>query len=104
LNIPLLAQRESESITISEYTKFDSEIYSEESYPVTESEHDEVMRLMAQEGYQEFSLEIEQQLDEQEAWIGSKQFSEVLIKKACEHSTCPHTRCAKSLRVGGIEI
>jgi hypothetical protein len=71
--------------------KFDSEIYSEESYPITELEHDEVMRLMAEEGYHDFSRELEQQLDEQEAWKGSKRFNEVLIKKACEHSTCPHT-------------
>jgi hypothetical protein len=84
--------------------KFDSEIYSEESYPVTESEYDEVMRLMAEEGYQEFSIEIEQELDEQGAWKGSKRFKEVLIKKACEYTTCPHTRCAKSQRIGGIEI
>ena len=89
---------------MSEYTKFDVEIYSEESYSVTESEHDEVMRLMAEEGYHDFSIELEQQLDEQEAWKGSKQFSEVLIKKACEHISCPHTRCAKAVRIGGIEI
>ena len=89
---------------MSEYTKFDIEIYSEESYPVTESEHDEVMRLMAEEGYHEFSLELEQQLDEQDAWKGSKQVQGILIKKACEHTSCPHTRCVKSLRVGGIEI
>jgi len=89
---------------MSEYTKFDSEIYSEESYPVTESDYDEVMRLMAEEGYHDFSLELEQQLNEQEAWQGSKQVSGILIKKACEHSDCPHTCCARSLRLGGIEI
>ena len=89
---------------MSEYTKFDTEIYSEESYPVTESEHDEVMRLMAEEGYHDFSIELEHQLDEQDSWKGSKQFNEILIKKACEHSDCPHTRCAKSQRIGGIEI
>ena len=37
---------------MSGYTKFDAEIYSEELFSVTESEHDEVMRLMADEGYQ----------------------------------------------------
>jgi hypothetical protein len=84
--------------------KFDSEIYSEESYPVTESEYDEVMRLMAEEGYLEFSIGLEQELDEQEAWKGSKRFNEVLIKKACEHTSCPHTRCVKAVRLGGIEI
>jgi hypothetical protein len=89
---------------MSEYTKFDSEIYSEESYPVTESEHDEVMRLMAEEGYHNFSIELEQQLDEQDAWKGSNQVSGILIKKACEHTDCPHTRCAKAVRIGGIEI
>jgi hypothetical protein len=89
---------------MSEYTKFDSEIYSEESYPITDSEHDEVMRLMADEGYHEFSIELEQQLDEQQAWNGSKRFSEVLIKKACEHRQCSHFKCERSLRIGGIEI
>jgi hypothetical protein len=58
---------------------------------------------MAEEGYQEFSIELEQVLGEQEAWKGSKQFNEVLIKKACEHSDCPHTRCAKSLRISTHE-
>ena len=89
---------------MSEYTKFDSEIYSEESYTVTESEQDEVMRLMADEGYHEFSIELEQHLDEQQAWQGSKPVSGILIKKACEHTSCPHTRCAKAMRIGGIEI
>jgi hypothetical protein len=59
---------------------------------------------MAEEGYHEFSIELEQGLDEQEAWKGSKEFSGILIKKACKHLDCPHTRCVKSLRVGGIEV
>jgi hypothetical protein len=84
--------------------KFDLEIYSEEIYSVTESEYDEVMRLMADEGYHDFSTELEQQLDEKQAWNGSKEVSGILIKKACEHRTCPHTRCAKAVRLGGIEI
>ncbi|MFP5264821.1 MAG: hypothetical protein ACLGJB_23275 [Blastocatellia bacterium] len=84
--------------------KFDSEIYSEESYPVTESEYDEVMEAIAEEsqdfqGYCEWSQETEN-----EAWKCSKEVSGILIKKACEHSTCPHTRCAKAIRLGGIEI
>jgi hypothetical protein len=29
---------------------------------------------------------------------------EILVKKACEHKDCPHDRCAKGLRIGGIEI
>ena len=38
---------------MSGYNKFDAERYSEELFSVTEEEHDEVMRLMAEEGYQE---------------------------------------------------
>jgi hypothetical protein len=47
---------------MSGYTKFDSEIYSEELFSVTESEHDEVMRLMAADdfaGYGEWSSQLE---------------------------------------------
>jgi hypothetical protein len=30
---------------------------------------------------------------------------EILIKKQCEHVTCPHYRCErKDLRIGGIDI
>jgi hypothetical protein len=65
---------------------------------------EEVQRVMAEEGYQEFSIELEQRLDEQAAWNGSKEFSGILIKKACEHLDCPHTKCERSIRVGGIEI
>ena len=89
---------------MSEYNKFLDHVYSDELIPVNPDEFDEVQRLMAEEGYHEFSIELEQQLDEQDAWQGSKQFNEALIKKACEHITCPHIRCARSVRVGGIEI
>jgi hypothetical protein len=83
---------------------FESNVYSEELYSVTEQEFDEVMQAIAEEsqgfqGYGEWSQEIEI-----EAWKGSKEVSGLLIKKACEHSTCPHTRCAKAVRIGGIEI
>ncbi|MEN3335114.1 MAG: hypothetical protein V7641_4479 [Blastocatellia bacterium] len=67
---------------MSGYTKFDAEIYSEELQPVTESEHDEVMRLMADEGYQEWSEQLESEL-EREAWRGSQAINGILIKKAC---------------------
>jgi hypothetical protein len=48
------------------YTNFDSEIYSEECLPVSEAEHDEVMKLLAeeheaQEGYAVWSDETERQ-------------------------------------------
>lgn len=86
-------------------SKFDSQIYSEEFAPVTsEREYDEVMSLMAdnEEGFQaydEWSRE-----NEASAWRGSKQINGILIKKACEHTSCPHTRCARGLRIGGIEL
>ena len=84
--------------------KFDSEIYSEELYAVSESEYDEVMSLMAEDesgwqGYEDWSRE-----NEESAWQGSEEVSGILIKKQCEHTHCPHTRCAKSQRIGGIEI
>jgi hypothetical protein len=86
-------------------SKFDSQIYSEEIAPVTsEREYDETMSLMAEDdsawqAYEEWSRE-----NEASAWRGSKEINGILIKKACEHRDCPHTRCAKALRVGGIEI
>ena len=89
---------------MSEYNKFLENVYSDELISVDPDEFDEVQRLMAEEGYHEFSIELEQHLNEQEAWKGSEQFAGVLIKKACEHTSCPHTRCAKAVRIGGIEI
>ena len=47
---------------MSGYTKFDTERYSEELFGVAESEHDEVMRLMAADdfaGYGEWSSQLE---------------------------------------------
>ncbi len=82
--------------------KFDTEIYSEELNQVSETEYDEVMSLMAQddfEGYSEWSSDIEEA-----AWTGAQEFNGVMVKKACEHSTCPHFRCERSTRLGGIEI
>jgi hypothetical protein len=84
---------------MSGYNKFDSEIYSEETYPVTESEHDEVMRLMADEGYHDWSEQLES-----EAWRSAKNVAGVLIKKACEHPSCSHFKCERGLRVGGFEL
>jgi len=89
---------------MSEYNRFMDHVYSDELITVDPDEFDDVQRLMAEEGYHEFSIEFEQQLDEQEAWIGSKRFNEVIIKKACEHSSCSHFKCERSLRIGGIEI
>ena len=89
---------------MSEYNKFLENVYSDELTEIDPDEFDEVQQMMADEGYHEFSIELEQELDEQEAWKGSEQFNEVLIKKACEHTRCPHTRCARLQRIGGIEI
>ena len=81
---------------------FDVNVYSEELHQVSESEHDEVMQLMAQddfEGYSEWSSDIEEA-----AWDGSKEFNGVMVKKQCEHKDCSHFRCEKNLRLGGFEI
>ena len=88
---------------MSEYNKYLEHVYSDELIPEYLNEVDEVNQLMAQEGYHEWSEALERELDEQ-AWYGSKQINGILIKKACEHSGCPHTYCVKSLRLGGIEI
>ena len=84
--------------------KFDTEIYSEEFHQVSEAEHDEVMMLMADdeqewEGYSDWSQTVEDA-----AWTGAKEFNGTLIKKACEHTSCPHTRCEREVRLGGIAI
>ena len=89
---------------MSEYNKFLENVYSDELISVNPDEFDDVQRLMADEGYQEFSIELEQELTEQEAWIGSEQVSGILIKKQCEHTRCPHTRCQREVRLGGIAI
>jgi hypothetical protein len=83
---------------------FDVNVYSEETYQVTESEYDEVMSLMADDeqdfaGYTEWSQAVEAA-----AWNGAQSFNGVLIKKACSHATCSHFECSRGLRLGGIEI
>ena len=83
---------------------FDVNVYSEELHQVSESEYDEVMSLMAEDetgwqGYGEWAADLESA-----AWTGAQEFNGVLVKKACEHSTCSHFECSRSLRLGGIEI
>ena len=85
---------------MSGYNKFDSERYSEELFSVTEEEHDAVMAEMWQ-GYEQWSEELE---NESDAWRGAKDFSGVLIKKACEHPACSHYKCERGLRMGGFEL
>ena len=89
---------------MSEYNKYLENVYSDELITIDPNEFDEVQCLMAEEGYHDFSLELEQQLNEQQAWQGFKQVSGILIKKACEHSQCSHFKCERGLRIGGIEI
>ena len=50
-------------------------------------------------GYNEWSTELDA-----DAWQGSRQVGDVLVKKACEHKACGHFRCERGLRIGGIEI
>ena len=87
---------------MSEYTKFDSEIYSEELYSVSEQEYDEVMQASAVDdgwqGYSEWSAELEQ------GQIVNTPNGEILINRDCSHKTCLSTRCDKDVRVGGIAI
>jgi hypothetical protein len=49
-----------------------------------------------------------QPAQQQSAWKEAKQVKAetgaILIKKACEHVTCPHFKCERSVRIGGIEI
>jgi len=84
--------------------QFLSSVYSEELYAgLSEADYDEVMSASAVDegwqGYSEWSQELERKV-----WLGSKDFGDILIKKACEHATCPHTRCSKAVRIGGVEI
>ena len=78
---------------MSEYNKFDAERYSEELFSVSEEEHDAVMAEMWK-GYEDWSQELEQTA-EHEAWQGAKNVSDVLIKKACEHTDCSHFKCER---------
>jgi hypothetical protein len=84
---------------------FLSESYCEESHSFTEEEYDAVMSTPAVEGedwsgYEDWS----QALEQQKQWDGAKEINGILIKKACEHRDCPHERCQKEIRIGGIAI
>jgi len=83
---------------MSGYIKYDSEIYSEELYSLTESEYDEVMADDWQ-GYSEWSQDVEAA-----NWNGAQSVNGILIKKACEHLTCSHFKCERNPRVGAISI
>ena len=51
------------------------------------------------EGYSDWSQAVESA-----AWNGAKEFNGVMVKKACEHTSCSHFACSRGLRLGGIEI
>jgi hypothetical protein len=87
-----------------EYNTFLENVYSDESIPDYLEDIDDVQRMIAEEGYHEFSVQLESESDEQQTWNDSKEVNGILIKKACEHSGCPHFKCSKGQRIGGIEI
>ena len=73
-------------------SNFESNVYSEELFTVTESEHDEVMQMMAEEaeamqGYGEWSAELE-----------SENF--IVRNGKVEHKPQPPSKG----RIGGIEL
>ena len=74
---------------------FDTHVYSEELFPVSESEHDEVMRLMAEEaegfaGYGEWSAALESPASENFVVVGG----------ALRHNPEPRSIG----RIGGFEL
>jgi hypothetical protein len=82
---------------------FESNVYSEEIYPVSESDYNEVMSLMAEddsafEGYGEWSQESEQ------GQIVETRHGAILINKDCAHASCHTTRCEKAQSYRGIQI
>ena len=84
-------------------SQFDSNVYSEEIYSVSEQDFDDVMQMMADEpndfeGYCDWSQELEQ------GTIISTPRGEILINKECSHSTCTTTRCDKAQSYKGIAI
>ncbi|MFP5260968.1 MAG: hypothetical protein ACLGJB_03580 [Blastocatellia bacterium] len=89
---------------MSEYNNFLEHVYSDEHTPDWIDDIEAVQRMMAEEGYHDFSIKLEQEQNEQEAWKSSKRFNEVIVKKACEHPSCSHFKCERGLRIGGIDV
>jgi hypothetical protein len=81
-------------------SRFDSQVYSEETHPVTESEYDEVMQMMADEasgfeGYEEWSREIES-----DPVVNESENFRVRQSGRIEYKGAN----LKSNRIGGIEV
>jgi hypothetical protein len=89
---------------------FSTNVYSEETHPVSESEYDEVMSLMASgdfDGYSEWSAALEQaEFEREQERLGtvSTQYGAMLLKRECTHKGCTTTRCSKAQTYGGIAI
>jgi hypothetical protein len=84
-------------------SQFDTTIYSEEIYSVSESDYNEVMQMMgaeneALEGYGEWSQELEQ------GTITDTPHGPILINRDCAHKECATTRCMKGATFQGIAI
>ena len=83
-------------------SKFDSEIYSEETYNFTESEYAEVMQASTVDdgwqGYSEWSQELEQ------GTIIDTPRGQILINRDFSHKSCLTTRCEKGATYQGIAI
>jgi hypothetical protein len=88
---------------------FSTKVYSEETYPVLETEYDEVTSLMATDfdGYSEWSAALEQaEFEREQERLGtvSTQYGAMLLKRECTHKACTTTRCSKAQSYGGIQI
>jgi hypothetical protein len=82
---------------------FESNVYSEELFSVTESDYNEVLQMIAEEstafqGYGEWSQELEQ------GEIMKTSHGPILINRECAHRGCTTTRCSKGATYQGIAI
>jgi hypothetical protein len=78
-------------------SQFDTSIYSEELYQVSESDYDAVMS-DGWQGYDEWSQEQEQ------GSIVSTPHGDILINRECLHADCHTTRCSKGASYQGIAV
>jgi hypothetical protein len=94
------------------YSKFDVECYSEESYPFTDEEYNEVMSASAVDetewqGYSEWSEALEQSAFDADIEMRATVMTPngaMLLKRECEHSDCAPDSCKRSIRIEGVEI
>jgi hypothetical protein len=98
---PLTTARKDHTMT--SISQFESNVYSEEIYSVSEQDFDEVMQMIgaeneALEGYGEWSQELEQ------GTITDTPHGPILINRDCPHKECLTTRCSKGATFQGIAI